>query len=254
MKKSKLYIQYTLVIILLFFSCNNFINEKNIKIFRYNESSGVTSLDPIFSNIKSNIWVVNQIFNGLVDLDENLNIIPSIAKDWKISDDNLEYTFFFRDDVFFHKSEYFINNNQTRKVNANDFVYSFSRLKSKKTLSPGRWVLDYFSESESFFALDDTTLVVKLKRPFPSILNILAMKYFSVVPFEVVENTNFSKKPIGTGPFLYKYWKNNVKIVLLKNDSYYESIKYALYLDGFIENILNLKMNVLNKKMNLYYI
>ena len=114
MKKSKLYITIFLIIInLLFFSCKNILIDSNSKIFRYNESSGISSLDPMFSNTKSNIWAVNHIFNGLVDLDEDLNIIPCIAHSWIKSDDGLEYLFFLRDDVFFHESTYFETENNT---------------------------------------------------------------------------------------------------------------------------------------------
>ena len=255
MKKSKLYILLFLIIISFISSCKNFSKDKELKIFRYNESSGISSLDPVFSNTKSNIWAVNHIFNGLVDLDQDLNVIPSIAKYWDKSENGLEYTFYLRDDIFFHKSIYFQNNN-TRRVIAHDFVYSFSRLKDDNISSPGRWVLDYFSEEESFSAINDTTLLVKLKRPFPSLLNILAMKYFSVVPKEVVENVNFSKNPIGTGPFLFKYWKDNVKLVLLKNENYFEieNGKKLPFLDAinisFINNPESLFINFLQSKVD----
>jgi len=257
MKKSKLLITIFLIIInFFFFSCNNILIDPSLKIFRYNESSGISSLDPVFSNTKSNIWAVNHIFNGLVDLDDNLNIIPCIASSWSKSDDGLEYTFFLKKDVFFHKSIYFKTKNNTRSVVANDFVFSFSRLKDENTPSPGRWVLDYFSDEDSFLALNDTTLIIKLKKPFPSLLNLLGMKYFSVVPQEVVENVNFSKNPIGTGPFKFKYWKNNVKLVLLKNDNYFEfnnGIRLP-YLDAvnisFINTPESLFINFLQSKID----
>jgi len=256
MKKSKLYIPLILIIGMFIFSCKNFSVDNELKIFRYNESSGITSLDPVFSNTKSNIWAVNHVFNGLVDLDENLNIVSSIAKSWKKSNDGLEYIFYLRDDVFFHESIYFENPNNTRRVVADDFVFSFSRLKDKEVSSPGRWVLDYFSDEKSFVAINDTTLVIKLKNPFPSLLNLLAMKYFSVVPLEVVENVNFSKNPIGTGPFKFKYWKDNVKMVFLKNANYFEfkNGQRLPYLDAinisFINNPESLFINFLQSKID----
>ena len=257
MKKSKLYFTIILILInFLFFSCKNFLIDSDSKIFRYNESSGISSLDPMFTNTKSNIWAVNHIFNGLVDLDTSLNIIPCIAHSWIKSDDGLEYTFYLRDDVFFHESTYFKTENNTRRVTSNDFIFSFSRLKDEKVSSPGRWVLDYFSEKNAFTALNDTTLLIKLKRPFPSLLNILGMKYFSVVPHEVVTNVDFSKNPIGTGPFKFKYWKDNVKLVLLKNDNYFE-FKNGIrlpYLDAinisFINNPESLFINFLQSKID----
>ena len=117
--------------------------------------------------------------------------------------------------------------------------------------------LDYFSNTEPFTALNDTTLLIKLKKPFPSILNILGMKYFSVVPEEVVRNVNFSKNPIGTGPFQFKFWKNNVKLVLLKNKNYFElkNGKRLPYLDAinitFIKNPESLFINFLQSKIDL---
>ena len=62
---------------------NNFEN----KVFRYNEYRNVTSLDPAFARNPQNIWPINQIFNGLVQLDKNLNIQPEIASSWSVSED-----------------------------------------------------------------------------------------------------------------------------------------------------------------------
>ena len=256
MKKIKIQFSLLLSLIVLFNSCSTKTKDSNYKIFRYNESSGISSLDPIYSNTKSNIWAVNHIFNGLVELNEYLEIVPSIAKSWERSENGLEYMFHLRNDIYFHKSNYFKTENQTRKVVANDFVYSFQRLGDENTSSPGRWVLDYFSNTEPFTALNDTTLLVKLKKPFPSILNILGMKYFSVVPKEVVRNVNFSKNPIGTGPFQFKFWKNNVKLVLLKNKNYFElkNGKRLPYLDAinitFIKNPESLFINFLQSKID----
>ena len=70
-------------------------------VFRYNEYRNVTSLDPAFARNPQNIWPINQLFNGLVQLDSMLNIQPEIAKKWTISDDGMTYTFELRQDVFF---------------------------------------------------------------------------------------------------------------------------------------------------------
>tara|TARA_B100001250_G_scaffold275427_1_gene237922 strand:+ start:352 stop:1962 length:1611 start_codon:yes stop_codon:yes gene_type:complete len=205
----------------LFFSfCSKKI-ENNLDVFRYNEYRNITSLDPAFARNPQNIWPVNQIFNGLVQLDDSLNIIPDIAKSWKISANGLNYIFNLRDDVFFHNSEYF-EKNKTRKVIASDFTFSLNRLKDKNFGSPGSWVLQ---NVKHFEALNDSTFTLKLKNPFPAFLGILSMKYCSVVPFEVVNalGENFSRKPIGTGPYYMKKWNENVKLVLRKNKNYFEN-------------------------------
>ena len=80
-KKSGL-ITLTILLIILTtnLSCSKKTDLNNNNIFRYNEHSNISSLDPIFSSTVRNIWPVNQIFNGLVQLDDSLNIKPDLAK------------------------------------------------------------------------------------------------------------------------------------------------------------------------------
>lgn len=194
-------------------------------VFRYNESAGMTSLDPAFAFNQANIWAVNQIFNGLVQLDEKLKVKPSIAKSWEISTDGLKYTFHLRNDVFFHDDDAFAGKTG-RKVVANDFVYSFNRMLDDKLASPGVWVFAQVDKGkDSFLNLNDSTLIIRLKAPFPPFLGLLSMQYCSVVPHEAIERygVDFRQHPVGTGPFRFGMWKEGVKLVMLKNDHYFES-------------------------------
>ena len=224
-----------LIIILfgiLLSSCEKDSDIEN-NIFKYNEYSNISSLDPAFSSTLRNIWPVNQIFNGLVQLDKNLKIKGDIASSWTISEDKRTYTFKIRQDVYFHNSELF-GKNLTRKVKAKDFEYSFKRLIDNKIASPGYWV---FNNVKDFKAINDSIFQIELKKEFDPFLGILSMKYCSVVPHEIVTvlGDKFSKKPIGTGPFKFKKWDENVKLVLSKNKNYFEhdSLGQKLpYLDG----------------------
>src|SRR5688500_626742 len=82
-------------------SCHN--NHSSSKqVFNYNEQSNIATLDPAFAKNQSIIWAVHQLFNTLVETDEELNIVPSLATRWDVSKDRLIYTFYLRDDVFFH--------------------------------------------------------------------------------------------------------------------------------------------------------
>lgn len=224
-----------LIIILfgiLLSSCEKDSDIEN-NIFKYNEYSNISSLDPAFSSTLRNIWPVNQIFNGLVQLDKNLEIKGDIASSWTISEDKRTYTFKIRQDVYFHNSELF-GKNLTRKVKAKDFEYSFNRLIDNKIASPGYWV---FNNVKDFKAINDSIFQIELKKEFDPFLGILSMKYCSVVPHEIVTvlGDKFSKKPIGTGPFKFKKWDENVKLVLSKNKNYFEhdSLGQKLpYLDG----------------------
>src|SRR6185295_18000032 len=115
-----------LSVILFLSSCHDDKKSSTKKFFRYNQASGITSLDPAFAKDLANMNADGMIFNGLVQLDSNQKIVPCIARSWDISTDGLEYTFHLRDDVFFHSSEVFADS-KGRKVTAQDFAYSFSR-------------------------------------------------------------------------------------------------------------------------------
>lgn len=181
-------------------------------IFRYNESAGIATLDPAFAKDQSTIWPCRQIYNGLIELDTALQVQPSIAKHWTISPDGLTYTFTLRPDVHFHNG---------RQVVAQDFLYSFQRITDPTVMSPGAWI---FHNVKDLQAPNDTTFIIHLHQPFAPFLSQLGMVYCSVVPKEEVERhgKNFRRNPCGTGPFRFQYWKEGVKLVLRKNENYFE--------------------------------
>ncbi|CAA0216643.1 ABC transporter substrate-binding protein [Tenacibaculum maritimum] len=210
-----------LLLSFFFFSCITKKPERNENmVFRYNEHANITSLDPAFAKDQRNIWAVNQLFNGLVQLDDSLHIQPDIAKSWTISESGKHYSFTLKKGIQFHKHVLF-GKDSTRLVKAEDFDYSFKRLLDKKVASPGGWVLQNVS---SFKAENDSVFSIQLKQPFPPFLGLLAMKYCSVVPKEAISyfGDQFRANPIGTGPFQFKLWVENTKLVLRKNLEYHE--------------------------------
>lgn len=189
-------------------------------VFRYNESANIQTLDPAFARNMAIIWPCTQLFNGLVQLDDSLHVAPDIAKSWNISKDGLQYEFTLRNDVYFHKHKNF-GKDSTRLVTAYDFEYSFNRVLSEDLASPGTWV---FQHVNSYKAVNDSIFKIDLKNAFPAFLSLLSMKYASVVPKEITEDKSidFRSNPIGTGPFQFKIWEENVKLVLRKNPNYHE--------------------------------
>ena len=198
------------------------------------------TLDPALSIDIYAVTVIQQIFDGLVQFDNNLNIIPAIAKSWKISHDGLTYTFYLREDVKFHNG---------REVTAKDFVYSFTRILDPETKSSS---FDFFKiivgakdfidkktkEVKGLTVLNRNTLRIELSEPYAPFISILAMKGAKVVPKEEVEKSGFDfwKSPVGTGPFKFVSMKEGKEIILEANPDYFEG---RPYLDKIIFRIFH---------------
>jgi len=219
-------------IFLLLTGCGNVENHKDKMVFRYNEDVSVTTLDPAFVKSQSEIWIVSQLFEGLVSLDNELHTKPCAAKTWNISNAGKTYTFHLRNDVVFHNDTE-INGGKSRKLCAKDFEYSFYRLINPSTASPGSWIFNdkinaprdfkniVLDSNRCFRAIDDSTFQINLIKPFPPLLSLLSMPYCFAVPIELAKEKSFRLNPVGTGPFKFKLWEENVKLILLKNENYY---------------------------------
>jgi oligopeptide transport system substrate-binding protein len=232
--KHKLFIVF--IVPFLFFACSK-KTEGNKKIFRYNETTNIQSLDPAFAKNQSNMWAVHQLFNTLVEVDEQLNIKPSLAYKWDISADRKTFTFYLKPHIVFHDNDAFING-KGRVMTATDVVYSLSRLIDKNVASPGAWIFNGKVDTvQPFVALNDSMFQLKLINPFQPIIGILSMQYCSIVPKEVVEKygKDFRSHPCGTGPFQFEQWEEGQALTMIKNTHYFEkdsSGKNLPYLDG----------------------
>ena len=230
------------------------------KVFNMNLDQNLTSMDPAFARNQNAIWMINQVFNGLVQIDSSLQIVPCIAKTWQVSADGLSYTFNLRNDVHFQDHELFPKG-KGRKVVASDFVYSFYRLIDPKVASSGGWIFsDKVKDINNFVALNDSTFQIRLIKPFPAFMNLLCTQYCSVVPREVADHygKDFRNHPVGTGPFRFKYWKEDEILVLLKNENYWEKqgADKLPYLDAvkvtFISDKQSAFMNFLKKELDFF--
>ena len=188
-------------------------------VFRYNEPAGIPTLDPAFAKDKSTIWAVQQLYEGLVVLNESNKIEPALADHWSVTDDGRVYEFRLRE-TFFHNGQ---------RVRAEDVVYSLLRLTDPAIASPGAWVLEGVSDIHATYA---GTVILELEKPNASLLSLLAMPYCSVVPEGV---SDLATSPIGTGPFNFHKWHYGEKLILHKNPSYWRKDQQGNslpYLDG----------------------
>jgi len=237
-------------------SCQNVDKLKFSNYFFYNEDQNLTTLDPAFTRTQSEIWVVSQMFEGLVEFNDQLESVPSLAKSWEISDSGKVYTFHLRRDVFFHSSSSNNQSNSTvlspgKKFTAEDVVFSFRRIADPNTASPGAWIfndkmdLRCFTTNDSVpfpvVALNDSTVQITLLMAFKPFLGILSMNYCYIVP-KGINTAEFRNHPVGTGPFMFRKWEEEVGVLMGRNAHYYrfENGQRLPYLDGImVDNIKN---------------
>lgn len=222
--------------------CKNVDNYSDTLVFRYNEDATLTTLDPAFIKSQSEIWVAQQIYNSLVELDSALKPTPSLAYRWEVSADGLVYKFFLRRYVGFLNPE----DTTIHKLTAQDVAFSFERIANPNTASPSAWIFSGKVDSDyrkAFQTQGDSVFILQLLSPDPTILSLLGTVYCSIVPEKAVKSlADFGHHPVGTGPFYLKYWEEEVKMVLRRNPRYFEKVKgHALpYLEAvnveFIQN------------------
>ena len=197
------------------------------------------SLDPVHITDTVSHAVASELFDGLVAFDHALKIRPAIAGRWVISKDGRTYTFKLRPDVKFHNG---------RTVTAEDFRFSFEHLLNPETRSERTWILEKLLGARKFMAGKATsvrgihvrgphTLELTLERPFAPFLALLAYPAASVVPREAVERwgRQFSSHPIGTGPFRFREWRHDDRVVVEANRDYFQG---SPYLDQIVFRVI----------------
>ncbi|MCB0809180.1 MAG: ABC transporter substrate-binding protein [Flavobacteriales bacterium] len=233
------------IVVLLLAACGGGSDVDPRQVFRYNEAEGITSLDPAFARNLEHIWVVDQLFDGLVEMGSDLRVRPGVAERWTVSDSGTTYTFHLRTDARFHDDPVFPDG-AGRVVTARDAAYSLERLRDPATASPGRWVLDAVRPGpQGIEVLDDSTLIIRLHRPFAPFLSMLAMAYCGVVPQEAVAHygAEWRRHPVGCGPFRFFHWREGVKLALQRHPHYHQRDEEGVrlpYLDavtvGFVKD------------------
>lgn len=217
-------------------------------IFRMNEAAEPRSLDPVRTGESTATLITTQMYDGLVNLDPNLNIVPGFAESYEISEDGLLYSFNIRKGVMFHDNPCFPGG-KGREATAHDVKYSFQRLLDPTTQSTGAWVFvdnvvgakEYRDKTvdqvEGFEVVDDYTFQIHLHTPFSAFLQRLAMTYCFVTPREAVEHygPDFFQNPVGTGAFKFVHWKPGQDILMVRHPNYWKKDKDGTalpYLDG----------------------
>lgn len=174
-------------------------------------------LDPHFTAANASRTVLHNIFATLLDVDENLQVIPELAVSWDVSDDGMEYVFYLRDDVTFHDGTPF---------DAEAAKYNFERMMDPEIGSPRG---DELAFVDTVHVVDEFTVKLEMKRPYSGLLPALASWSGMMVSPTAVEKygDEFEQHLIGAGPFRFVEHIRDDKLVITRYDNYFrEGLPY----------------------------
>lgn len=173
--------------------------------------------------------IAGQIFDSLVVMSNDLEIVPALAQSWERSEDGLTYTFHLREGVTWHDGEPFTSA---------DVKYTIEEISGKYN----SMAMSAFGPIESVETPDPLTVVIQLEGPDPAFFPwSFAQPSGHMFPKHIYEGTdpstnpaNFS--PIGTGPFVFSEWVRGSHIILERNENYFNADE--VYLDRLVFQIM----------------
>lgn len=214
------------------------------QVFRIGNGAEPKEMDPATATGAPEGKILDSIFEGLVTLDPfTMEPIPGMAESWNISKDGKTYTFKIRKDAKWSDG---------KALDANDFVWSWTRTLAPATASEYAYQLFYLRHGEAYnqgkikdskqigvMAKDSHTLVVTLNNPTPFFLRLCAFRTLYPTPRHIVEkfpDKEWTKegKIVSNGPFKLVEWKINRHIKVIPNEHYWDKsvvkIKEALFM------------------------
>ncbi|MBP7055631.1 MAG: peptide-binding protein [Candidatus Omnitrophica bacterium] len=187
--------------------------------------SDANTLVPILASDAASAEVCGMLFNGLVKYDEKVAIVGDLAESWEIADGGLAIIFHLRRNVKWHDGEPFT---------ARDVEFTYQKLIDPSVKTP---YSGDFERVKSLDILDDYTLKVTYKEPFAPALSSWGMWIMPehLLKGKDLSSTNFSRSPVGTGPYRFKKWQSGEKIELVANKDYFEG---RPYIDRYIIRVI----------------
>lgn len=166
-----------------------------------------TTLDPQMLPASMDINFCANIFDTLVTIDENMQIVPCLAYKWEVSNDGLTYTFYLEEGVKFHNDE---------ELKASDVVFTVDRFVSEE------WMMFASFMIEDAVAVSDYVVDIHLKYPYGAFLGML--NYMFVVNEKQVKEVGdgLAQNPVGTGAYKFVRWDVAQQIVLEAHEDYFQ--------------------------------
>ncbi|MDO8137065.1 MAG: peptide ABC transporter substrate-binding protein [Candidatus Brocadiales bacterium] len=212
------------------------------------------TLDPALLTGALEGRIVAALFEGLTQYHpKDLSPTPGIAREWRVSEDGLVYTFFLRESCWSNEEP----------LTAHDFVYSWKRTLLPETAADYAYQLYYIKNARAFnegkiedfsqvgvCALDDYTLEVELERPTAFFLDLTSFPTLLPVDRKCIERYGEDwTKPgnmVSNGPFRLVEWRINDKLRMVKNPYYWDADQVRL------QSVAALSIESINTGFNLY--
>jgi peptide/nickel transport system substrate-binding protein len=165
----------------------------------------------VFGGWIEQAYLSYQVLDSLVSLDEHHTVVPWLATSWTTSDDGLTWTFSLKKGVKFTDGT---------DLTAAAVAYNFDYWVKGGNSTAKVWLDGYYQSAE---AIDQTTLAVHLKKPYPRLADNLTQGYFGIQSQHALETRTQAQNceaPIGTGAFTVEKWNRGQDIILKRNPNY----------------------------------
>ena len=225
--KSRLFITSLLLYVIASFclaSCSHSSHNDPSSITFLIESSP-TNLDPRFATDSQSQRVDGLLFSGLLERDNQLNFRGDLAESWS-TPDPLTYGFHLRRGVRFHDG---------RALTSADVKATFDFIRNPANKSPKQGALRMVASIET---PDDATVIFNLSQPYASFSVNLIPSAIGIIPANA--GADFSRHPIGSGPFRFVQQSQDEEVVLERNPEYFRDapqiirVRFRVVPDGVV--------------------
>ncbi len=187
------------------------------------------ALNPAVTTSGNTHTVADQIFNGLVGLDDQLNPVPELAASWEVSEDGKVYTFKLQPGVQWHDGQPFTSA---------DVKFSFEEALIK---FHSRTKAGLEKIIQSIETPDESTVVFTFTQPYGPLLQRLNVTEAPIIPRHIYEGKDLQNdpanlSPVGTGPFKFVEYAKGDHVTLERNPNYFRAD--LPYLDRVIFRII----------------
>lgn len=151
------------------------------------------------------------LFNGLTAHDGNDQIVPGLAETWDYDEQTYTYTFHLREGVKWHDGEPFT---------ADDVKFTIEAIMDPENGSENA---PNYEDVEEITVIDAQTVAFRLTEPNVAFLEYMTMGILPqhLLAGQDMQESDFFRNPVGTGPYKLESWDAGQSIVLVKNEDYY---------------------------------